>query len=142
MIFSLLSILVRDKPITVFSPCMCPLEPPAPPYPSLHLTPSPNQTKRQSLNHPETIMTPLRAYQKRQNTLRNYGRDFRGGPVAKIPHFQRRGVGPLPGLGTRSHMPQLRLHTAKKIIIIFFRKTNKNPTNCLTPKWPILGLLW
>ena len=47
-------------------------------------------------------------------------RDFPGGPVAMTPYFQCRG---LPGQGTRSHMPQIRvclpqrkiLHAAKEI---------------------------
>ena len=49
-------------------------------------------------------------------------RDFPGGPVAKTPHYQRRGPGLIPGQGTRSHMLQLkvcmprwRLTTSKQI---------------------------
>ena len=37
-------------------------------------------------------------------------RDFPGGPVAKTPHSQCRGLGSIPGVGTISHMPQLRVH--------------------------------
>ena len=36
-------------------------------------------------------------------------RDFPGGPVAKTPHYQRRGPGLIPGQGTRSHMLQLKV---------------------------------
>ena len=35
--------------------------------------------------------------------------DFPGGPVAKTPCFQCKGPGSVPGLGTRSYMPQLRV---------------------------------
>ena len=37
--------------------------------------------------------------------------DFPGGPMAKIPCFHRgvRGPSLIPGQGTRSHMPQLRV---------------------------------
>ena len=34
--------------------------------------------------------------------------DFPGGPVAKTPCSQCRGLGSIPGQGTRSHMPRLR----------------------------------
>jgi len=34
--------------------------------------------------------------------------DFPGDPVAKTPRSQCRGLGSIPGQGTRSHMPQLR----------------------------------
>ena len=44
--------------------------------------------------------------------IRNLG-DFPRGPVAKTPCSQRRGLGLIPGQGTRSHMPQLRPSTAK-----------------------------
>ena len=40
-------------------------------------------------------------------TLRNHGRDFPGGPVAKILHPNAWGLGSIPGQGTKSHMPQL-----------------------------------
>ena len=39
--------------------------------------------------------------------LRNHGRDFPGGPVAKILHLNAWGLGSIPGQGTKSHMPQL-----------------------------------
>ena len=39
--------------------------------------------------------------------LRNHGRDFPGGPVAKILHPNAWGLGSIPGQGTKSHMPQL-----------------------------------
>ena len=38
-------------------------------------------------------------------------RDFPGGPVAKTLHSQFRGWGSIPGQGTRSHMPQLKVPT-------------------------------
>ena len=34
--------------------------------------------------------------------------DFPGDPVAKTPRSQCRGLGSIPGQGTRSHMPQLK----------------------------------
>ena len=37
-------------------------------------------------------------------------RDIPGGPVAKIPRSQRRRPGLIPRQGTRSHMPQQRVH--------------------------------
>ena len=39
--------------------------------------------------------------------------DFPGGSVAKTLRSQCRGLGSIPGWGTRSHMPQLRPCTAK-----------------------------
>ena len=36
-------------------------------------------------------------------------RDFPGESGAKILHFQCRGPGSIPGQGTKSHMPQLRV---------------------------------
>ena len=38
--------------------------------------------------------------------------DFPGGPVAKTPHSQCRGPGFIPGQGTGSHMPQLKIPCA------------------------------
>ena len=35
-------------------------------------------------------------------------RDFPGGPVAETLHSKCRGVGLIPGQGTRSHKPQLK----------------------------------
>ena len=40
--------------------------------------------------------------------------DFPGGPVAKIPSSQGGGPGSIPGRGTRSHMPQLRVHMLQR----------------------------
>ena len=40
--------------------------------------------------------------------------EFPCGQVAKTPHSQCKGLGLIPGQGTRSHMLQLRLGTAKK----------------------------
>ena len=41
-------------------------------------------------------------------------RDFPCGPIAKILHSQCRGVpSSIPGQGTRSHMPQLKIPCAK-----------------------------
>ena len=37
--------------------------------------------------------------------------DFPGGPVAKTLGSQCRGLGSIPGQGTRSHILQLRVHT-------------------------------
>ena len=37
-------------------------------------------------------------------------RDFPGGPVAKTLHSQCRGLGSIPGVGTVSHISQLRVH--------------------------------
>ena len=39
--------------------------------------------------------------------------DFPGGPVAKTLHSQYRGLGSIPGQGTRSHMPRLKPIEAK-----------------------------
>ena len=36
--------------------------------------------------------------------------DFASGPVAKTPYSQCRGPGFTPGQGTRSHVPQQRVH--------------------------------
>ena len=36
--------------------------------------------------------------------------DFPGGPENKTPSSQWEGLGSIPGQGTRSHMPQLRVH--------------------------------
>ena len=41
--------------------------------------------------------------------LKPLGRDFPCGPVAKTPRSQCRGPGLIPGQGTRSHLPQLRV---------------------------------
>ena len=38
--------------------------------------------------------------------------DFPGGPVAETPHSQCRGLGSIPGRGTRSHMLQLKIQHA------------------------------
>ena len=48
-------------------------------------------------------------------------RDFPGGPVAKTPSSHARGLGSIPGQGTRSHMPKLTPREAQKE-----RKKNKN----------------
>ena len=49
-------------------------------------------------------------------SFNKYFLDFPGGPVAKIPCSQCRGLGVIPGQRTRSHMPQLRIpHPAAKI---------------------------
>ena len=43
-------------------------------------------------------------------------RDFPGGPLAKTPYSQCRGLGSIPAQGTRPHMPQLRVaHAATEI---------------------------
>ena len=52
-----------------------------------------------------------------------WSRFFLGGPVAKPPSSQFRGLGSIPSRGTRSHMPQLRVpvkqlqapHVARKM---------------------------
>ena len=36
--------------------------------------------------------------------------DFPGGPVARTPAPNAGGLGSIPGQGTGSHMPQLRVH--------------------------------
>ena len=48
--------------------------------------------------------------QQRKEFQEGESRDFPGGPVAKSPRSQCRGPGSIPGLGTRSHMLQLRVH--------------------------------
>ena len=46
--------------------------------------------------------------EKMKTTSRNT--DFPGGPVAKTLHFQYKGAWvSIPGQGTRSHMPQLKI---------------------------------
>ena len=45
--------------------------------------------------------------------LRGECRDFPDGPLAETLSSQSRGQGSIAGQGTRSHMPQLRLSTAK-----------------------------
>ena len=44
---------------------------------------------------------------------KNIRGDFPGGPVVKTQHSQCRGLGSIPGQGTRSCMPQLRPGTDK-----------------------------
>ena len=62
---------------------------------------------------------PLKAFQRKQEKLqrlielRKLGRDFPGGPVAKTLCSQCKGLGSIPGQGTRAHMLQLRPGTAK-----------------------------
>ena len=61
----------------------------------------------------------LKVFQRKQEKLqrlielRKFGRDFPGGPVAKTLCSQCKGLGSISGQGTRSHMLQLRLDTAK-----------------------------
>ena len=43
--------------------------------------------------------------------------EFPGGPVAKTPCCQCRGLGSIPGQGTRSHMLQLRVPVPKLKIL-------------------------
>ena len=57
-----------------------------------------------------------------EESLRTWG-DFPGGPVAKTLHSQCRGLGSVPGQGTRSHMPQLRIHTLQQKILCAITKT-------------------
>ena len=45
--------------------------------------------------------------------IRTRGGDFPGGPVAKTPNSQGGGPGSIPGWGTRSHRPQLRVCTPR-----------------------------
>ena len=48
--------------------------------------------------------------------LNHYTGDFPGGPLVKIPRSQCRGPGLIPGQGTRSLMPQLKIpHVATTI---------------------------
>ena len=57
-------------------------------------------------------------------------RDFPGGPVAKTPHYQRRGPGLIPGQGTRSYMPQLSVHRLQlKISCATAKKTQCSQIN-------------
>ena len=46
--------------------------------------------------------------QKKKKNRKHITRDFFGGPVAKAPRSQYRGLGLIPGQGTGSHMQQLR----------------------------------
>ena len=48
---------------------------------------------------------------------------FPGGPVAKTPHSQCRGLGSIPGQGTRSQVPQLRVHMPPLNILSTITKT-------------------
>ena len=49
---------------------------------------------------------------------------FPGGPVAKTPHSQcRGGLGSIPGQGTRSQVPQLRVHMPPLNILSTITKT-------------------
>ena len=52
-----------------------------------------------------------RARVQRKQKLKTGSRDFPGGPVAKAPHSQCRGLSSVRGQGTvtRSHVPQLRV---------------------------------
>ena len=60
-------------------------------------------------------------YKKKKKALR----DFPGSPVAKTLHSQCQWPGSIPGQGNRSHMPQLRPHTAKQIKTL--QKKKKTP---------------
>ena len=53
----------------------------------------------------------LKVERRKQIQCKEYRRrwDFPDGPVAKTPCSQCRGPGSIPGQGTRSHMPQLRV---------------------------------
>ena len=57
------------------------------------------------------ILTPCLFNFYAEYIMRNAGLEEAqaGGPVAKMPHFQSRGLALIPGQGTRSHMPQLRV---------------------------------
>ena len=57
-------------------------------------------------SHRENPQTP-----DKQRTAGQDGqsRNFPGSPVAWTPHSQRRGPGSIPGQGTRSPMPQLKI---------------------------------
>ena len=49
--------------------------------------------------------------------------DFPGGPVAQTLYSQCRAPSLIPGQGTRSHMPQLRVHMTQLKILHVARKT-------------------
>ena len=57
-----------------------------------------------------------------EESLRTWGY-FPGGPVAKTLHSQCRGLGSVPGQGTRSHVLQLRIHTLQQKILCGLTKT-------------------
>ena len=56
-------------------------------------------------------------------------RDFPGGPVAKTPPSKAGGLGSVPGLGTRSYMPQRRVHTPQLKIPHATTKTPSSQIN-------------
>ena len=55
--------------------------------------------------------------------------DFPGGPVAMTLHSQCRDPGLIPIEGTRSHMPQLRVHRVR-LKIPHAATTMEDPTCC------------
>ena len=55
--------------------------------------------------------------------------DFPGGPVAKTPHSQCRGLGSIPSQGTRSHVPQLRVPMPPLNILSTITKTWRSQTH-------------
>ena len=51
---------------------------------------------------------------KKDKSLRNYLKDFPGGPVAKTPRSPHRGQDSIPGQGTRSHTQQQRVSAVQE----------------------------
>ena len=62
--------------------------------------------------------------------------DFSGSPVAKTPHSKAGGLGSLPGQGTRSHMPQLRVRMLQLEVL---QATAKGPM-CFNQRSHLLQL--
>ena len=58
----------------------------------------------------EAVRVPVIPQDRRSvvRQLKSQDGDFAGGPLARTPAPGAEGPGSIPGLGTRSHMPQLR----------------------------------
>ena len=68
-----------------------------------------------SLRGEEDVMRQKQERNRPCKTSKVLGKNsgyFAGGPVAKTLHFQRKGLGLIPGQGTRSYTPQLKIPMA------------------------------
>ena len=71
---------------------------------------------QQSMNHPWEIL--IMAWMGEEESQKGAPADFPGGPVAKTSHASNAGnLGSIPGQGTRSCMPQLKIpHAATRTL--------------------------